>query len=136
MPNDAVTTYYCQMFKIPSDWLTTKRHLVRVINIKTIFKCHQHLNLICILSPAKTETLMNKQSLPYNHHWLMYECPPDFEDTYLANNTEPEPHKCTDNTLPWRPVERMCSKISLGWAVGGDLVNNTGFLINHKIHSI
>ena len=32
LPNDRVTTYWCQMFEIPNDWISIKRHLVRVNN--------------------------------------------------------------------------------------------------------
>ena len=66
---------------------------------------------------------MNEQTVPYNHHWLMYECPPEIE-TYLANNSIPEPKQCSDGSLPWLPIESICTKISMGWAVGGDLVTN------------
>jgi len=65
---------------------------------------------------------MNEQSKPYIHHWIVYECPSNFEQIFLASNPIPEPKKCTDNTLPWLPVERLCNRISLTWAVGGDLV--------------
>ena len=64
---------------------------------------------------------MNEESKPFVHHWILYECPADFEQIYLVNNSVPDPKKCTDNSLPWRTVEGLCNKISLAWAVGGDL---------------
>ena len=30
LENNSDTTYFCQVFKLPDDWLNTKRHLVRV----------------------------------------------------------------------------------------------------------
>ena len=30
LSNKDTTTYFCQMFKLPSDWLNRKRHLIRV----------------------------------------------------------------------------------------------------------
>jgi hypothetical protein len=63
------------------------------------------------------------------HHWVMYECDSDFESQYLANNTWPEPGPCfqldpTQDARVWMKVRPFCSKISLVWAVGGDMVQD------------
>ena len=62
--------------------------------------------------------------MPYMHHWLMYQCSPEYETVFLKNNTEPRPGICADNTNPeWALPQEYCTKISFGWAVGGDPVN-------------
>jgi hypothetical protein len=30
IPSDSLTSYYCEMFKLPDSWMNTKRHLIRV----------------------------------------------------------------------------------------------------------
>lgn len=54
----------------------------------------------------------------------MYECSPEYED-WLKNNTEPAPGICAGDVgaqPQWDKPQQLCKKISLGWAVGGDLV--------------
>ena len=100
MPYDRSKTYHYQIFKIPNDWVSIKRHLVRV------------------------ETIMTEQTSLFIHHYLMYECPPSEFDTYLQNNTIPEPGRCTDKShqaKPWIEVQKICQTASFVWAVGGDL---------------
>ena len=62
----------------------------------------------------------------------MYECNGKYETEFLKNNTEPTPGACFKEDSPdpnyqtkWPQVRQFCQKISLVWAVGGDLVNKT-----------
>lgn len=103
LPNAQETTYFCSMFKLPTSWIQKKKHIVR------------------------TETLIRPENLKYVHHWLMYECSPEYESVYLKNNSAPTPGICSGSegsTEEWGRVQRYCTKISLGWAVGGDLVQD------------
>ena len=59
----------------------------------------------------------------------MYECSSKYESIFLKNNLEPTPGPCfkSDSADPnyqtkFQEVRQYCQKISLVWAVGGDIV--------------
>ena len=59
----------------------------------------------------------------------MYECDKQYESVYLKNNTEPKAGPCTEfdsannnYKTDWPRVRKFCQRISLVWAVGGDIV--------------
>ena len=93
------TDYFCQLFKIPADWATTKRHLIRF------------------------ETLFADGNKEFIHHWTVNECSNDIVG-YLKNNTYPKPASClhTTETDEWGIMKGYCRKISLVWAIGGSVV--------------
>lgn len=93
LSNTETTTYFCQMFAIPNDWLSVKRHLIRY------------------------ETLVANNNAKYVHHWLIYECSSSFN-----YSNSPKPGLCSTNE--WLDTSIYCSRISLGWAVGGPLIQD------------
>lgn len=69
------------------------------------------------------------ENLNFLHHWVMYECDSRYESVFLKNKTEPKPGPCyvSDSADPnyktdWPVAREFCQKISLVWAVGGDIV--------------
>ena len=82
---------------------------------------------IFILFIVKFETLFTEETKMNLHHWTMNECMPEFESVYLQNNSIPEPGACVlDGTYPedWDGPSVFCNRVSLGWAVGGDTVQD------------
>ena len=60
----------------------------------------------------------------------MYECNKQYETDFLKNNAEPAPGPCFNGESEdpnyksnWDSARKYCQKISLVWAVGGDMVN-------------
>ena len=87
------------------------------------------LLILIILLFFKYETIFAKPTLKYLHHWVMYECNKEFETNFLKTNTMPTPGPCfkEESTDPkyetkFGEVRQYCSKVSLVWAVGGDMV--------------
>jgi hypothetical protein len=81
------------MHSLPADFATTKRHTVR---FGTSFQ------------PGHAK---------YVHHWVMYECDPAFESSYLRNASVPKAGTCAGGageTQEWKIVQRWCSTASLG----------------------
>ena len=73
------------------------------------------------------ETIVKESHKKYLHHWVMYECSKEYETVYLKNQTEPKPGLCANvgvKTPEWDLPMRYCNRISLVWAVGGDLIND------------
>ena len=112
---------------MPTQWAKEKRHLIRVIliSLKLFFNIFRQLFYL-----FKYETLHAQATLKYLHHWVMYECNNKFEPDFLKINGVPTPGPCfqEESTDPnyqtkWGEVRQYCSKVSLVWAVGGDLVN-------------
>ena len=64
---------------------------------------------------------MTKESLKYVHHWLLYECDSSVERDIIAHYGIPKPASCMYSQGVWARVQGTCRKISLAWAVGGDL---------------
>jgi hypothetical protein len=62
----------------------------------------------------------------------MYECSDAYGKGFLSNNDAPHPGPCfaihqtqgSNNTRTWEKIRSMCNKISLAWAVGGDLIQD------------
>jgi hypothetical protein len=59
----------------------------------------------------------------------MYECDSNFESQYLANNKIPEPGPCfaldpSQDPKDWLTIRGFCYKISLVWAVGGEIIQD------------
>ena len=78
---------------------------------------------------SKYETIYAKETLKYLHHWVVYECNKQYETEFLKNNTEPAPGPCakeeandSNYITNWYEARQYCQKISLVWAVGGDMV--------------
>lgn len=97
LPNGLVTEYYCELFKIPNTWENKKRHVIRY------------------------DTIVKPENLKYVHHWLMYECQDSFASEYLPEYGWPAGASCLSGGNQWDKVQQYCKKISLAWAVGGDL---------------
>ena len=62
----------------------------------------------------------------------MYECNSKYETIFLKDNEVPTSGPCFPQDSPdpnyetkWPEVRQYCQKISLVWAVGGDMVNKT-----------
>lgn len=102
LSNDQKTTYYCEVFKLPDDFMTTKRHLIRY------------------------ETLQNPNNIKYVHHWLVYECNDlALQMLYPDPTSQIRPGECLTNTYMdnmdlWNSLG-LCRRISFAWAFGGDL---------------
>lgn len=77
------TSYICQLFQLPDDFATTKRHLVRY------------------------ETVLEPGHEKYVHHWLIMECSSSFEN-YVTGSEEcfsrdyfHTTKKCRKNNMAW-----------------------------------
>ena len=78
------------MFKLPSEWTTTKRHLIRVF--KTILNEYIfQLNTFFVF--FKFETVLKPGNEKYFHHWLLYECEKRYE-TQVILYGQPKPGAC------------------------------------------
>lgn len=94
------TEYFCQMYKLPDSFETSKRHIVRF------------------------DTIIPPGHEKYVHHWVFFECSQSFETEYLAENPFPTPGTCSGtkgSTVEWGKVEQYCTKGTLAWATGGDI---------------
>ncbi len=96
------------MFQLPSSWLQTKRHLVRVDNFS--FKTQIDFYFFIFNLIKKYDTLLAPNTSQYVHHWLFYECTLSYDQIF--NGTKPSPGLCFAN--PWFNYRNYCQKISLG----------------------
>ncbi len=78
----------------------------------------------------KFETIIQPGNEKLVHHFLFYECDSRLETEYLQkNNTLPDPQSCfitndMEAQTEITPLLQYCDKVSMAWAVGGDLTQD------------
>jgi hypothetical protein len=79
---------------------------------------------------SKYETLLTPGNQKFIHHWILYECTPQFETEYLKNNSVPEPGVCFSLDPKQKPdttfssVMPYCTRTTYDWGIGSPIVQD------------